>query len=122
MGGKRVEAEVVKAFLEVTAAAGKEAACLADEQLRAEIVAAETTWQLQVEKTEYEARRAERQYMAVEPENRTVARELERRWEQRLSELESVQAKATSAVEHRTKMSRRSWLPVTPMRRSWRSL
>jgi len=105
VGGKRVEAEVVETFLEVTAAAGKEAACLADQQLRGEIAAAEKTWHLQVEKTEYEARRAERQYMAVEPENRTVARELERRWEQRLSELGSVRAKAASALEHRQPLS-----------------
>lgn len=48
-----------------------------------EIAAAERTWQLQIEKAEYEAGRAERQYVSVEPENRTVARELERRWEQR---------------------------------------
>jgi len=81
VGGKRIEATVVEAFLEVTAVAGGEAAALADEHLRSEIAAAETTWRLQIEKAEYEARRAERQYLAVEPENRTVARELERRWE-----------------------------------------
>lgn len=101
VGGKRVEAAVVEAFLEVTAAAGAEAAALADEQLRGEIAAAEKTWQLQIEKAEYEAARAERQYMAVEPENRTVARELERRWEHRLAELEAVRAKAGAALEHR---------------------
>jgi excisionase family DNA binding protein len=39
--------------------------------------------------------------MAVEPENRTVARELERRWEQRLAELEAVRARAAAALEHR---------------------
>jgi excisionase family DNA binding protein len=105
VGGKRIEALVVEAFLEVTAAAGGEAAALADQQLRSEIAAAEKTWQLQIEKAEYEAQRAERQYMAVEPENRTVARELERRWEQRLEELESVRAKATSAFEHRQPLS-----------------
>jgi DNA invertase Pin-like site-specific DNA recombinase len=101
VGGKRVEAAVVEAFLEVTAAAGPEAAALADEQLRGEIAATERTWQLQVEKAEYEAARAERQYTVVEPENRTVARELERRWEQRLAELEAARAKAAAALDHR---------------------
>jgi excisionase family DNA binding protein len=105
VGGKRIESTVVEAFLEVTATAGGEAAAVADEQLRSEIVAAEPTWRLQLDKAEYEARRAERQYMAVEPENRTVARELERRWEQSLSELESVRAKAASALEHRRPLS-----------------
>jgi excisionase family DNA binding protein len=105
VGGKRIEATVVEAFLEVTAAAGSEAAALADQQLRAEIAVAETTWRLQIEKAEYEARRAERQYMAVEPENRTVARELERRWEQSLSELDTVRANAASALGHRRPLS-----------------
>src|SRR4029077_15685567 len=43
-------------------------------------------WQQQVERARYEAERARRQYDAVEPENRLVARELERRWEGALKE------------------------------------
>ena len=43
-------------------------------------------WQQQVERARYEAERAQRQYDAVEPENRLVARELERRWEEALKE------------------------------------
>jgi DNA invertase Pin-like site-specific DNA recombinase len=43
-------------------------------------------WQQQVERARYEAERARRQYDAVEPENRLVVRELERRWEDALKE------------------------------------
>jgi DNA invertase Pin-like site-specific DNA recombinase len=43
-------------------------------------------WQQQVERARYEAERARRQYDAVDPENRLVARELERRWEEALKE------------------------------------
>jgi DNA invertase Pin-like site-specific DNA recombinase len=43
-------------------------------------------WQQQLERARYEADRAARQYHAVEPENRLVARELERRWEAALQE------------------------------------
>ena len=43
-------------------------------------------WQQQLERARYEAERARRQYDAVEPENRLVARELERRWEEALKE------------------------------------
>jgi DNA invertase Pin-like site-specific DNA recombinase len=101
VGGKRVETTVIEAFLEVTAAgAGAEAAMLADQQLRSEIAATRKTWQLQVEKAEYETKRAERQYMAVDSDNRTVARELERRWNECLEELEAVRARAASAMEH----------------------
>jgi hypothetical protein len=41
-------------------------------------------WQLRIERAGYEADRAHRQYQACEPENRLVARELERRWEEAL--------------------------------------
>ena len=41
-------------------------------------------WTLKMERASYEAERARRQYHAGEPENRLVARELERRWEEAL--------------------------------------
>jgi hypothetical protein len=44
---------------------------------------------LAVERAQYEAPRAERQIDACEPENRLVARTLERAWEQALARLES---------------------------------
>ena len=43
-------------------------------------------WRQQVERARCEAERTQRQYDAVEPENRLVVRELERRWEQALKE------------------------------------
>lgn len=41
-------------------------------------------WRQRLERARYEADRAQRQYQAVEPENRLVGRELERQWEQKL--------------------------------------
>jgi DNA invertase Pin-like site-specific DNA recombinase len=41
-------------------------------------------WKQRLERATYEAERAERQYQAVEPENRLVARSLERKWEEAL--------------------------------------
>lgn len=43
-------------------------------------------WQQRVSRARYEAERARRQYDAVEPENRLVARELEKCWEEELRE------------------------------------
>jgi hypothetical protein len=43
-------------------------------------------WRQRLERAGYQADRAARQYHAVEPENRLVARELEARWEQALAE------------------------------------
>src|SRR5205085_127982 len=43
-------------------------------------------WKQRLERADYEVARARRQYDAVDPENRLVARELERQWEQKLAE------------------------------------
>ena len=48
-------------------------------------------WQQRLERSRQEADRAARQYHAVEPENRLVARELERQWEQSLLGLRNLQ-------------------------------
>jgi hypothetical protein len=49
-----------------------------------ERAALEKNWQLRLERARQEAERAYRQYNAVEPENRLVARSLERLWEEKL--------------------------------------
>jgi DNA invertase Pin-like site-specific DNA recombinase len=48
-------------------------------------------WQAQLERARYAVQRAERQYDAVEPENRLVARALERRWNEQLQHLQEVE-------------------------------
>jgi DNA invertase Pin-like site-specific DNA recombinase len=52
------------------------------EQERAELL---RLWQQRQERAAYEVERARRQYDAVEPEHRLVARTLERRWEEQLA-------------------------------------
>lgn len=102
VAGKRVDEAVVEVFLAATEPAGVEAAALAAKQLEEDSSQLERLWRLEVEKAEYEAQRAERQYNAVEPENRVVARELERRWNQRLVEFEEARRKAEQkSAEHR---------------------
>ena len=49
-------------------------------------------WRLGVERANYEAIRAERRYRAIDPDNRLVARGLEREWEERLRALETAKA------------------------------
>jgi DNA invertase Pin-like site-specific DNA recombinase len=48
-------------------------------------------WKQRLQRAGYEAGLAERRYEAVDPENRLVARELERQWELRLTELRQVE-------------------------------
>ena len=65
-------------------------------------------WKLRIERAEFEARRAERRYKAVDPENRVVARTLERDWEERLQDLEAVRRDFESARrEHRVQLTER---------------
>lgn len=51
----------------------------------------EKDWRQRLERCRYEADRARRQYQVVEPENRLVARELERQWEQSLQQLDKLE-------------------------------
>ena len=52
-------------------------------------------WTLRRERARYEAERARRQYDAVEPENRLVARSLERAWEDKLRAVEAIEQEYT---------------------------
>lgn len=48
-------------------------------------------WQLRLERARYEAKRAERQYDACDPDNRVVARTLEKRWNDKLAAVEELE-------------------------------
>jgi len=56
-------------------------------------------WHQRVERAEYEVGLARRQYDAIDPENRLVARELERRFEKALQDLEAVRRDADAHIE-----------------------
>jgi len=56
--------------------------------------------ELALTQAEYEAERIFRQYNATEPENRLVAAELERRWNQALEEVERLKAELKKAPKH----------------------
>jgi hypothetical protein len=62
--------------------------------------------ELRVERARYEAIRAERAFHACEPENRLVARSLETRWEQKLSELAEAEAELAEHNKPRPEPSR----------------
>src|SRR5256884_5399680 len=81
---RSIDQAVVEAFLKALTPAALEATQLAIQQVEADHDAALSQWRLAVERAGYEAERAERQYRAVEPENRLVARCLETEWAKRL--------------------------------------
>ncbi|MGV7852249.1 zinc ribbon domain-containing protein, partial [Mycobacterium kansasii] len=92
LSGRRLDAAVVEEMFTVLqpAALAATAAALAEaEDQHARRVRA---FELGVERARYEAQRARRQFDAVEPENRLVARSLERDWEVRLGTLRQAEA------------------------------
>ena len=58
-------------------------------------------WQLALDRAQYEARLAERRYKAVDPDNRVIARTLEREWNDKLVELERLQQEYEAAKRER---------------------
>ncbi len=101
VGGGRIDDAVAKVFLDAISPAGIEAAFEAEVNIEADHDAALKQWRLQVERAHYEAERAERQFKAVEPENRLVARGLETEWEKRLRDLASAEAELARREQQR---------------------
>jgi DNA invertase Pin-like site-specific DNA recombinase len=88
LGGVRLEKAVAAAFLEAITPAGIRASAEAIEELERAHEQRLAGQRLAVERAQFEADRAQRQYDACEPENRLVTRTLEGRLETALGELE----------------------------------
>jgi hypothetical protein len=86
LAARVVDELVSQAVLAALQPAALELSLAAAEDLRQEAERLETHWRQQLERARYHVERARRQYDNAEPENRLVARELERRWEEALRE------------------------------------
>jgi hypothetical protein len=95
--GARIDAAVETLFLETLVPSELELALAVDQEVagRAEELAQQ--WRARRAQATYEARRAEKRYKAVDPDNRVVARTLEREWESKLRELEEVERQYAEA-------------------------
>jgi DNA invertase Pin-like site-specific DNA recombinase len=85
LSGRRIEPLFSQMLMEVLQPAGIEAARRAAELGDQEYRHQQQRLSEELKQREYEAERARRQYDRVEPENRLVAAELERRWNEALS-------------------------------------
>jgi excisionase family DNA binding protein len=90
-GGIRVDRAVVAEVLERLQPLGIEAALAAVAVQDAEQSDRRHQLENALEAARYEASRAHRQYDAVDPENRLVASELERRWNEKLSGIQAIE-------------------------------
>lgn len=100
-GSLRVDQAVCREVLSVLRPIGVQAALHAIEQRVDDEQAKQRQLELALEQARFEAARAQRQFDAVDPGNRLVAAELERRWNERLAEvsrreaqIEALQAQA----------------------------
>jgi DNA invertase Pin-like site-specific DNA recombinase len=84
LAGAPLEQLVRDLVLEVVTPASLELSVRAAQECEQERAALDRQWQLRLERAAQDASRAFRQYNAVEPENRLVARTLERAWEESL--------------------------------------
>ncbi|WP_176599103.1 recombinase family protein [Sphingobium sp. 15-1] len=86
-----VEDEIERLFLAALAPDQLALTLAALDEINADVRSLDRQWALKRERAAYEVERARRQYNAVEPENRLVARSLEALWEDKLREAEKVE-------------------------------
>ena len=91
LAGACVEALVAEQILRAVELAVLELSFAAAAECERQRDEADRAWQLRRERARQEAERAERQYQRVEPENRLVARTLERHWEEQLRALQALE-------------------------------
>jgi DNA invertase Pin-like site-specific DNA recombinase len=98
-GGLLVDAAMAKEVLRVVQPAAVDAAVVASQgaaRQQDEVLAA---WKRDLEAARYAAQRAQKQYDATDPENRLVADELERRWNQTLQRVHEIQGRIDEHVQ-----------------------
>ena len=104
-GGASVDRRLSQELLNVISPLGVEASLKAIEELDAGETAQRTTLSSKLEQLQYEANKAFEQYDVVDARNRLVAAELERRWNEKLEEIDSVRQRLASLEDKRRSLS-----------------
>jgi DNA invertase Pin-like site-specific DNA recombinase len=100
MRGDHIDVAVAQSFLEAIQPAQLDVSLAALDQLEARARQIERQWQLRKERAQYEADLARRRYVATEPENRLVARALEREWNEKLATIATLEREYTAWTTH----------------------
>jgi hypothetical protein len=104
-GGSTVDRRFSQELLKVISPFGVEASLKAIEELRSGDAAQRTALASKLEQLEYEAKRAFEQYDVVDARNRLAAAELERRWNEKLEEIEATRQQLSSLEGKRCSLS-----------------
>jgi DNA invertase Pin-like site-specific DNA recombinase len=99
-----LDAEVVRLTLLALEPSALDVSLQVANDLQAQHDASEKLWQQRIERAQYEADRARRQYDAVEPENRLVARTVEAEWEKKLQAHREVVAQHESFLRDQPRL------------------
>ncbi len=91
LAGKALDQFVTEQVLAALQPGALELSLAAVADMQRERQRLDENWEQRRERARYQAGRAERQYQAVEPENRLVARTLEQRWEAALEEVRTLE-------------------------------
>ena len=104
-GGASVDRRMGQELLRVISPLGVNASLRALEELSAGDAAQRIALSSKLEQMEYEAKKAFEQYDAVDARNRLVASELERRWNEKLEEIENTKQRLASLNGKRYSLS-----------------
>ena len=96
-----IDAAIAKEVLRVLKPLGMDAAVKAIEAQSSETTAAERQLELSLQQARYEVAHARRQYDAVDPTNRLVAGELERRWNETLQAVAKIEGDIAAMMARR---------------------
>ena len=86
-----IDEAIAKLFLEAVQPAEVEIGLQVVREVERQSAEVDRQWKLRLDRTRYEAHLAERRYKAVDPDNRVIARTLEREWNDKLSEVERIE-------------------------------
>lgn len=92
LSGAALESLVVERLLQAVSPASLELSLAAGADIERERKQLDDHWRQRLERSRYEVEQARRQYAAVDPDHRLVARELERRWDEAIRAGEQLQA------------------------------
>jgi DNA invertase Pin-like site-specific DNA recombinase len=101
VSGLSIDAAIAKEVLRVLKPLGMEAAVKAIKAQSSETTAAERQLELSLQQARYEVAHARRQYDAVDPANRLVAGELERRWNETLQAVAKIEGDIAAMIARR---------------------
>src|SRR5262249_1175138 len=104
-GGATVDRRLVQELLNVISPLGVEASLKAIQEISCGDAAQRAALLTKLQQLQFEARRAFEQYDVVDARNRLAAAELERRWNEKLEEIEAVQQQLSSLEGKRFSLS-----------------